>query len=1049
MTKPTIAGTTTTRTNATATESSNTTPIQATAPSKLEPPPQSDSTLQTNPPNATSIPPRTPTPNTLKPSPLLEPSPKILKNEEAKLVAPPEPPAAVSVDEAVNDALAPATEAQDASLEAPRKQAQVTFSAGTKGSPSEDATKEKAERSTEVSSGQEAEELGEAEDKIAKAAPIESVTDSARVPDPASSPESTAQSATTPAPQDISTDTSPDNEGNNLYDRSHEKHDESADEEEEEAIKSPVPPITDDLQKQVIEAPADSAEAQLLQESIRSNDAVASSVAEANSSPGGPVIEAEDSNAKPPEPINVDEKPSAEEDEKEPDPGIEEENLVPDVEKVSEEVKEIPDSQEEPPDQMEIDVVEPSTVTETQSGSLLEDTNSVSQEAPTTPQPGPKDTLPQAPERAVTRVSSGAMRLKSVSEIVGDSPRQGNTNEHTSIKRSVEEQLTPRTSTPKSPGLRQRHISAHRRDRSKGQVSTVVFGKKPKPMDDKTMASNNRESSQTTDDYYTPLFVQGFAGSSSWMQPLEKILFTANKTVATPDANLAIQDHQACKVLRRVYHLQQHDKWSLRQPKRCLEPVRSPSHWDIMLKEMKWMRTDFREERKWKMTVAKNLAYACAEWIESTPEERHFLQVPAVIPPKLDLTTDVSMADVEGDGPENQPTPDLISSADVDSVGNVDELSEHFVETISPSAIFSLQDDEVVFGLRRTAAASKLLDELPVYGGPLEVPKIELTGPEFDPDAHWRRPALPLSKYVEGQMKLVTDGPPRKRSRFTYQNEDSEDEEEALFADIQTAQFTTPPPQTTEVALFNPEMKHIRDRLHAGHQFRPPSEHPMPSQSFYECRNSSQWTQAEDDELRLLVKDYAYNWSLISSLLSTKSLFMSGAERRTPWECFERWINLEGLPADMQKTQYFKAYNSRIEAAQRIIMQQNQHAAQQASAAGGTVTPVRRRPSTPFRVERRRNQKHLTMVDAMRKLAKKRETTIQKQQHSASQNANNKKNNEAVSQRPIKTPRDYSLLRWERDQALAEKMAQFAQRQEAQRRVSRDNASNPSTSQQY
>jgi chromatin modification-related protein VID21 len=143
----------------------------------------------------------------------------------------------------------------------------------------------------------------------------------------------------------------------------------------------------------------------------------------------------------------------------------------------------------------------------------------------------------------------------------------------------------------------------------------------------------------------------------------------------------------------------------------------------------------------------------------------------------------------------------------------------------------------------------------------------------------------------------------------------------------------------------------------------------------------------------------------------------------------------------MQKTQYFKAYNSRIEAAQRVIMQQNQIAAQQASASGGTVTPVRRRPSTPMRVERRRNQKHLTMIDAMRKLAKKRETTIQKQQHTASQNAANKKTNDPMSQRPTKTPRDYSLLRWERDQALAEKMAQYASRQEAQRRVS-SNAAN-------
>jgi chromatin modification-related protein VID21 len=170
---------------------------------------------------------------------------------------------------------------------------------------------------------------------------------------------------------------------------------------------------------------------------------------------------------------------------------------------------------------------------------------------------------------------------------------------------------------------------------------------------------------------------------------------------------------------------------------------------------------------------------------------------------------------------------------------------------------------------------------------------------------------------------------------------------------------------------------------------------------------------------------------------------MAGAERRTPWECFERWIQLEGLPSDMQKTQYFKAYNARIEAAQRVIHQQNQLAAQQATAAGAAVPPIRKRPSTPVRVERRRNQKHLTILDAMRKLAKKRETTLQKQQHAAQQNAANKKPQDPMAQQPrgpnggpSKTPRDYSLLRWERDQALAERMAAFTHRQEATRRVS-------------
>lgn len=934
---------------------------------------------------------------------------------------------------------------------APR-QPQVTFETGTKG--------EHVETGTSVSdkSGQ-----GAVASAMARGIPlaVKPSTDTARPTDALSSPGSTAQSATTPAVHDdASTDTSPEHEGPQYVEPAEQKKtgdsfDETGANKEHQNRESGDirDTSTDELEDRVREAPPDSAEAQLLQESIRSSVA-----AEAETTPTSANVSHE-SDTVMPAPVLEDVSMSGTDDvfvkaaptvtkeaeEKRPQqiPDTDAEPAA--VVAEAEGSKEIPDSQEEAPEQMDVDVPEPKASAESQIETAMshEKTNAADN-SPSTPTPAPevistpvehvrKDSPPKI-ERAVTRVSSGAMRPKSVSEIVGETPRQTPTLEHSSTNKSLDNQLTPLTSTPKSPGLRHRHISAHRRQRSRSQPSTVVFGKQSKKVEEKSMVPSQRDTILPTEDYYTPLFVQGFAGSSSWMQPIEKILYTANKTVTTPDANLAIQDHQACKVLRRVYHLQQHDKWSLRQPKRCPEPTRSPSHWDVVLQEMKWMRTDFREEKKWKRAVAKNLAYACAEWHEATPEERKMMQVQAVIPPKVQPATDVSMSDVEG---ANQLTPDLVSSGDVESIDNLDELTEDFPETIAPSAIFNLQDDDVVFGLRRTAAADQLLEELPMFGAPLQVPKFDLTGPEWDPDAHWRRPALPLSKYVEGHMKLVSDGPPRKRSRYNYQNEDSDDESEAGFVSSDPTPSLPLPPATDEVALFNPEMKHIRERLYVGHQFRPPSEYPMPSQSFFECRSPSQWTIAEDDELRSLVREHSYNWSLISSILAPKSTFNSGAERRTPWECFERWIALEGLPADMSKTQYFRAYMGRIAAAQNIINLQNQAIAQQANQANGAVTPGRRRPqSTPIRVERRRNQKHLTMLDAMRKLAKKRETTAQKQQHTASQNAANKKTNDPASQRPTKTPGEYSRLRYERDQAVAEKMAQYASRQEAQRRVS-------------
>jgi chromatin modification-related protein VID21 len=175
-------------------------------------------------------------------------------------------------------------------------------------------------------------------------------------------------------------------------------------------------------------------------------------------------------------------------------------------------------------------------------------------------------------------------------------------------------------------------------------------------------------------------------------------------------------------------------------------------------------------------------------------------------------------------------------------------------------------------------------------------------------------------------------------------------------------------------------------------------------------------------------------------LLTSKSLFTSGAERRTPWECFERWIHLEGLPADMQKTHYFRAYTNRIEQANRLVMAQAAQAQAQPNANGQVQPPPRRRPTTSFRVERRRNQKHLTLVDAMRKLAKKRETSLQKQQHAAGMAAMRKANeaapNPAVANHNLaRTPQAFSRMRQEQDEKMRERMIHLQQRQEQQRRV--------------
>ncbi|KAH8804610.1 hypothetical protein F5884DRAFT_707336 [Xylogone sp. PMI_703] len=694
---------------------------------------------------------------------------------------------------------------------------------------------------------------------------------------------------------------------------------------------------------------------------------------------------------------------------------------------------------------------------------------------PSVPEPqnssaGPSSTSPnRSPEKITTRVASGAVKHKSVSEILGEIPQPNTSN--LEVRRSDKCLLesdhlqTSTRSTPSSISstARIRTLAERAKEKERSRLSTVVFAKQPS-----NALVQSSKSTKETEDYFTPLFYAMASGATRGNQSLDALLQSAHKTITTANAYVPIHENQTAKVLKRIYNLQSSNKWSLRQPKRAPEPNRPTTHWDVLLQEMKWMRTDFREERKWKMTAAKNLAYDCAELVElrarlrdqaelqlselevcEIKEALSLLQVNAKPPPNPKAPA--AMQGIAMDGAADQdmePVPEFMPSMESDSPEEDFEEEQNHInlfDTVSPTAIFGLQDNDVVFGLRKTPITDQLLDELPLYGSPLTVPSSELPTSEIDPDRVWRRPALPLSKYVEGRMELKTEVAPRKRSRYDYEDEDDEEDDQVVFGD-QGPKRVVLPPEKTDVALFNPENKHIRDRIHAGHQFRPPSEYPMPLQSFFECRTASQWTWACDDELRNLVRDYSYNWSLISSIMSSKSLFQSGYDRRTPWECFERWVHLEGLPNDMQKTHYFRAYTNRLDTAQRNVAAQAAQAPAQPNASGQIQPFNRRRSTIGYRVDRKKNNRHVTLVDAMRKLAKKRETNLQKQQHAAGLAAMRKANEVPQPRAPVHTPQDFSRLKLEKENQMKERIYQMQQRQEAQRKAAllqARNAQNP------
>ncbi|KAH5157453.1 vacuolar import and degradation protein 21 [Parastagonospora nodorum] len=653
-------------------------------------------------------------------------------------------------------------------------------------------------------------------------------------------------------------------------------------------------------------------------------------------------------------------------------------------------------------------------------------------DAPTSTNPRSPPVHPSRPDRMTTRVSSGAMRQKSVSEILA-------------------EKAAPKTVlTPRSSNLSTSASPPRPKTRDPRSKEVVVFAKKTPRRGSKALqaydedyASLHGASEDSSRDYLEGLFKYQ-AHHPPRSIPLQELVASARKTVTTAGTLAMHREHQDYKILKRVYQLQNANRWSLRQLQKSVEPERPFTHHDQLLLEMKNISTDFQEERRWKEALAASFAEWCAKYVNSSPEERATLRV--------NVRKPIAAKQVEhhDEDMDDAPTPDLVQShaheTESESFADEDELRTP-LSANPPTGLFSLGFNDVVMKIHRTPASDTMFRELPFYEPMLE------GSSDGNPFSVAEPPILPVSKYVTGKLVSQIRGPPRKRSRYDY---DSEDEPSTPPSRSGTsAEHSMPstpgrrlfcrndlPPEMTDVALFNAENKHVRDRLQAAHQFRPPTEFNMPSVAFFEHRIPSQWLWEEDQKLRSLVKEFTFNWSLVSQQLSLPSMFVSGSGRRTPWECFERWVQLEGLPAEMSKTQYFRTYQGRLEQANKTVFAQYQAQQQQQQQQGAAPAQPRRRPTTtPIRVERRRENRYLAIIDGMRKLARKRESAAHKQAESQKAAALRKAHEPAPPKNTVHTPQEFSRLKWEREeklklrqqqQEMAVRQQMVQQRQQAQ-----------------
>lgn len=486
------------------------------------------------------------------------------------------------------------------------------------------------------------------------------------------------------------------------------------------------------------------------------------------------------------------------------------------------------------------------------------------------------------------------------------------------------------------------HDSSKRRKTGKTSYTVVLSRSGPSPKYIAMVKSLQRYGgadsrvSSSKKDYMHLLFLrQALDSTTPFKADLSSLLTSSNKTLSTSDWQTNLREKQDCTIVKRIYDWQQNNRWSLRQMKPSSEPAPPTTHQDSLMAEMKWLQTDFREERKLRLSRLQRMAQWCQQWVRSCVSQRSSLQTK----PDLSITS--------------------IRAVQSEDHCEASEANDRALPTFE-----SLNQD-----LSEQATAPHLAGlasgELGALNVPLESPfeqGIANRLPLFEP---WKSqsPSLAssgaLSAPVEGlRPAALPPGPMQEPKDELVKEEESDDELS---------------PEDTSCALFQPEWKSLRARVNVQWAFKPPGGQ-MPPPGFYENRRASHWTPDDEVQLKQFAKDFPSNWNLISERLTPKSAFVSSSSRRTPWECYERLISMEGASTDPGTRQYARQFQSQMDKIKMKWSQSVQNQIAMNQAAGQPIAAPRF--PVPARVERKSASKRFpALIDAARKVARKREAS--------------------------------------------------------------------------
>ncbi|KAB8283988.1 chromatin modification-related protein EAF1 [Yarrowia lipolytica] len=494
--------------------------------------------------------------------------------------------------------------------------------------------------------------------------------------------------------------------------------------------------------------------------------------------------------------------------------------------------------------------------------------------------------------------------------------------------------------------------------------------------------------------------------------PLSKLIPSAHKTLTTDSYHLALLEGKLAVAHARIEELKRAGKWGPRQPKRFQDPIRRKTHWDHVLDEMEWMSTDFREERKFKQAMACEIAFSVLEYhkygkeaccvktkpIKFLPEE---INESEDTESKMDIDTSMPPPSINPVEVTNISAADSVTVVDYDTLLSQPRTLSSTEESEDKPEEPSTDSEEVVGGeVPKRPAAPKLPESSPfkLYAS---VDKLDpLSKALFDnlpvttpPGSAVNALQVPYSDPLDNsKLAPVTHllaAPPEQDDWWSVCLEDSPADEDTL-----------PLRSNTRSTLFNSETMRRHVVIKA----------PQPPQTKYlDFRTPTMWLLADDSQLLRLVKEYSYNWDIVSAhMLPQKTYgFTANIERRTSWQCFERWFQLNPT---------FSLTDLRGPYAQ---------AAQQWMAAAAKAQAQSKRRISPLGVSNEsiqrghRKLRWASMFDGIRKSMRKRETTPRPNPQPPRKSQLSESN-----KKDIASPLDLCKMKFEQDKNLAKAYAQ-------------------------